>query len=466
MSHQNQTQSADLLVRNAYVVTMDAERQVFTHGAIAISGESITDVGPDVKIGSQTKATKTIDAGGALVHPGFIDNHIHLDYHNLRWITEDGGGWDDCLPVHSNYMELIDPDLEYMSSKLASLEMARNGTTCFLEAGGIYNPDSAAAAIEEVGIRGMLSDAFVRDIGAPAGAKPDRDRAFRILGSQLNRNNDPNALVRGVISVSGLGSASDELMLQAKDMADKNGVVFNQHQSYQMSDVENDDQRFGQHPFVHYEELGLLGENCTFSHVNTVRDDEISPILENNVSIVWCPIASMLFGVGGTIRGRHLELYRLGVNVALGCDSANWTSAFDLGEQAFMAILTAREKTGKPDALLAEDVFEMATLKGAKAVGLADELGSLETGKRADLVIRRTDLPEAWPDLDPVRSNIYSSRSKSIHTVIVNGKVIVQNGHSTRIDEEKLFAKSRKTSLEILNRLNHEPPTGRWPRVD
>ena len=112
-------------------------------------------------------------------------------------------------------------------------------------------------------------------------------------------------------------------MIQAKDMADKNGVLFNQHQSYQMSDVENDDQRFGRHPFVHYEELGLLGENCTFSHVNTVRDDEISPILENNVSIVWCPIASMLFGIGGTIRGRHLELYRLGVNVALGCDSAN-----------------------------------------------------------------------------------------------------------------------------------------------
>ena len=131
-----------------------------------------------------------------------------------------------------------------------------------------------------------------------------------------------------------------------------------------------------------------------------------------------------------------------------------------------MAILTAREKTGKPDALLAEDVFEMATLKGAQAVGLADELGSLETGKRADLVIRRTDLPEAWADLDPLRSNIYSSRSKSIDTVIVNGKVIVQNGHSTRIDEEKLFAKSRKTSLEILNRLNHEHPTGRWPRAN
>lgn len=171
------------------------------------------------------------------------------------------------------------------------------------------------------------------------------------------------------------------------------------------------------------------------------------------------------FGIGGTTRGRHLELYRLGVNVALGCDSANWTSAFDVGEQAFIAILTAREKTGKPDALLAEDVLEMATLMGAKAVGLADQLGSLAVGKRADLVIRHTDLPEAWPDLDPVRSNICSSRSKSIDTVIVNGNVIVQNGHSTQVDEEELFAKSRETSTEVLKRMNRKPPVGHWPRI-
>ena len=109
-----------------------------------------------------------------------------------------------------------------MSSKLAFLEMARNGTTCFMEAGGVYNPDSAAAAIEEVGIRGMLSDAFVRDIGSSGGAKPDSDRAFRILGSQLKRNTEPNTLVRGVVSVSGMGSASDDLLRTAKDMADKN----------------------------------------------------------------------------------------------------------------------------------------------------------------------------------------------------------------------------------------------------
>ena len=164
--------------------------------------------------------------------------------------------------------------------------------------------------------------------------------------------------------------------------------------------------------------------------------------------------------------GRHLELHRLGANVALGCDSANWTSAFDLGEQAFIALLTAREKTGKPDALLAEEVLEMATINGARAVGMADRLGSLEVGKRADMVIRRQDLPEAWPDLDPIRSVVYSSRSKSVDTVIVDGNVVVENGHSTRTDETELFARSGETSRTLLERMGRDLPTGRWPRID
>ena len=103
------------------------------------------------------------------------------------------------------------------------------------------------------------------------------------------------------------------------------------------------------------------------------------------MSVVWCPAASMLHGVQGTFRGRHAELYRQGVNVALGCDSANWSTAFDIGDQMIFGMLTARDKTGKVDTLASEDVLTMATINGARAVGLADRLGSLEVGKRADL---------------------------------------------------------------------------------
>ena len=412
----------DLIVRNAYLITMDSERRIFTNGAVAVDSSRVVGVGTSAEILQAYRPERTIDAGGAVVHPGYVDNHIHLMYHLLRWGVGDGAGWDDSLPLHGGLMAAIDEDVIRTATTLASLEMARNGTTCFLEAGGVPNTVVAAEAIERVGIRGLLGGSFVRDI-SPGGASThptDRDKAFDNLGAELWRNSNPDALVRGVVSMSGMGSCSVELQLAGKKLADENGVILNQHQSYQMLDASGDDERFGKHPLVQFAEIGLLDSNCMFSHVNIIRDDEIEPIVESGLSISWCPMASMLFGVGGTFHGKHLELYKQGVNIALGCDSANWTSAFDLDEQGFIALLTAREKTGDPGALIAEDIFEMATINGAKASGRANELGSLEVGKRADLVIRSQDMPEALPMLDPLRYVVYYSRSKSVDTVIVN----------------------------------------------
>ena len=459
----------DVLVRNAYVVTMDSERRVYPSGAVAINGGGIVAVGPDREISSGSVATRTIDAHGAVVHPGFIDTHIHVSYHTFRWACPDGVSFNEAVDYHGDFLDLTEPETELIGARLAALEMARNGTTCFLEA-NVMDPDGVAAAVEETGIRALLGDPVVKDI-VPPGARHgpielSRERAFDILGSQLKRNSNPDALVRGVVTLSGMGSASDELALTAKALADKHGVILNMHQSYGPDDAANDDRRFGRHPLAHYAEIGLLGENCIFAHMNIVRDDEVAPIVESGMSIAWCPIASMLYAIGGTFHGTHAELYKQGANIALGSDSANWTSCFNLGDQAFLAVLTAREKTGESNALVAEDVFEMATINGARAVGLADRLGSLEVGKRADLVVRHEGLPEAHPGLDPIRSLIYSSRSKSIDTVIVDGEVIVQNGHSTRVDEEDLYARAREASRRLLRRMERPTRSSRWPHVE
>lgn len=463
------SREVDLLVRNAYLVTMDSERRVFTNGAVAVRDGHIVAAGQDREVAPAYRPIRTVNAHGAVVHPGFIDNHIHLSYHLIRWAYDDGSDSSRSMAFHGDFWKAVDDDAEYSAARLAALEMACNGTTCFMEAGTVLTPDLAASAVEEIGIRGLLGDPFLRDLDPPGRAigriQLSRQRAFDVLGTELRRNSSPDALVRGVVSLSGLGTASDDLELAAKTMADEHGVILNQHQSYQRLDTEEQDARLGRHPFVHFAEIGLLDKNCTFSHVNILRDDEVAPVVDSGASVVWCPMASMLFGVGGTIRGRHPELYKQGANVALGCDSANWTSAFDIGEQAFIALLTAREKTGSADALLAEDVLEMATINGARAAGMADQLGSIEVGKRADMVMRRQDIPEAAPGLDPVRSVVYSSRAKSVDMVIVNGEVVVEHGRSTRIDEEELFASSRDTSRELLKRMSLGLPKGRWPHI-
>jgi cytosine/adenosine deaminase-related metal-dependent hydrolase len=209
----------------------------------------------------------------------------------------------------------------------------------------------------------------------------------------------------------------------------------------------------------------VLDDNCLFAHMNIIRDDEVEPIVGSGLSIAWCPAGSLLWGVGGTIRGRHAELYNRGANIALGSDSANWSNRFDLGLQGYLAVLTAREKSGSRKILTAEDALVMASINGAKAVGLADRIGSLEPGKRADIVVRANDIAEAFPLTDPVSQLVYSSRSKSVHTVVIDGRVVFEARRPTRVDAGEVFAGVQTSARKILDQMQYrlEP---KWAPVD
>lgn len=462
---------ADILITNAYLITMDPSRRVFQTGAIAIKNGRIIGIGADRVVATQFKADKSIDAAGSAVHPGFIDNHNHLCLHNMRWAyPELPDPYHTPDPKAKSYWDLCADEIEYTGSKLASLEMARNGTTCFLEAGTLTTPDAGAKAIEDIGIRGILGDPFIFDVHEASVPMIERypfdpQRAFNSLGSELHRNRHSDALVKGHVNLRGMASASAELELAAVALAQEHGVVLNQHQSYHPKDTSNDDQLRGSHPLVHFSEIGALKKHCTFAHMNIIRDDEVNPIVDSCMSVVWCPAASMLHGVGGTFHGRHAELYAQGVNVALGSDSSNWTTAFDIGEQMVLAMLTARDKTGQIGLITAEDVLTMATINGAKAAGLEKEIGSLEIGKRADLVIRHNNLPEAQPGIDPIRSFVLSTRSKSIDKVMVDGKLIIDKGQSTMTDEEEVYARSREASSWLSKRWTLPSPSSLWQPI-
>jgi cytosine/adenosine deaminase-related metal-dependent hydrolase len=459
----------DLIVRNAYLITMNAERAIYPRGALAVTDGQIVAVDREQAVLDTFSPERTVDARGAPVHPGFIETHVHITQHNFRFAFTGGLRWHAVLDFfYTGWLPVITPEEEHASSLLACLEMARNGTTAFLEGDTIFDRDAAASAIEAVGIRGSLGDPWVMDTGpVVAGRIPETtDEAISLLGSQLERNRDPNALVQGHVSVIGHGSASDELELAAKACADEHGAILNQHQSYGDDDTFADDEkRGGRHVLRHFADLGLLDRNCTFAHMNVVREDEIQPVVGSGMSVAWCPTASMVYGMGGAISGRHLELYEQGANVSLGSDAPNWAGPLDVGEQGFVALLTSREKTRRGDALDAEDVLTMATVNGARSMGMDDRIGSLEVGKRADLVIRRDDLPEAQPGLDPIRGLVLSCRAKAVRTVIVNGKTIVEDGHAVCVDEEQVYRGARHAARDMLARMGHAIDP-RWPIYD
>ncbi len=225
------------------------------------------------------------------------------------------------------------------------------------------------------------------------------------------------------------------------------------HHAYGAADTAADRERYGADPLIHLAEIGVLGRNLTLGHANHLTDRECELVIETGASLAWAPAASMMWGHGGTIHGRHAELWHRGANIALGSDSGNWSNDFDLFRQANLAILAAREAHEDRTILVAEDGLEMATRAGARAAGLEDRIGSIEPGKRADLVIHTLDRPGLRPATDLTRNLMYASGAKSVRTVIVDGQVILDDGRFARIDESRLLAQIGDASKALFARM-------------
>jgi cytosine/adenosine deaminase-related metal-dependent hydrolase len=466
--------AVDLLVRHGRLVTMDDDRRVVGDGAVAIVDGRIVDIGPDRDVIARAGPTsRTIDAAGAPVHPGLVDGHIHASFQLLRGVHADHAIEDDILDAfYLPWFDLVTDEEEHLGVLLACLEMVRNGTTCFLEAGTVLEPEAAANAIARVGMRASLGDPFIWDqpqaISQGKGsartvadgadrplvrrAPRDLDEALARLGEQLGRNADPDALVTGHVCVNGLGTASEALLVEAKRRADAAGTIMDMHHAYSVADTAADRERYGRDPLVHLADAGVLGRNVTLAHANHLTDVECDRIVELGTSLVWAPAASMVWGHGGTLHGRHAELFRRGANVALGSDSANWSNDFDLFRQADLALLTARDAHEDRTYLGADDVLWMATRGGARAAGLEDRVGSLEVGKRADLVIHGLR-PELVPAPNVVRGLMQASRSKAVRTVIVDGRVVLDDGVFPHLDEAALLARIDEAASAMLRRL-------------
>jgi len=448
---------ADLLIKNTFVISMNSERTCFERGAIAIQGKRIVLVGDEVDVLPKVRAATIIDAEGAVTHPGFVDAHVHF-------MNTARGAFSDTLDTGAmmntlwRWWDAVDEEDERAATFLTCLEMLSNGTTCFLEAGTLQFPEASAEAAEAVGMRGFIGDPFLWDLPSSDDRHDmvrmprDLDRSLNLLGGQLKRNKE-DALVRGCVVLFGLGSASDALMRAAKEVADQNGVIFSQHQSFDHHDTSEDEARLGARPMCHYADKGLIGENCTFSHMNDLNSDEVNIVQQAKMSAVWCPVTSMNLGAKAALHAKHLEMSRGGANVALASDGVSSGCRYDVGLQGLMALLSTRAKANDRTTMTALDVLELATIGGAKAVGMDSKIGSIEVGKYADIVIRTSDLPEAQPYSDPVQSLVYNSGSKSVWKVIVNGELVWEKGRPVRVEAEMIYSEAQQSHWRMMDKL-------------
>jgi cytosine/adenosine deaminase-related metal-dependent hydrolase len=449
--------TCDLLIIHGYLLTMDAQRTVYPDGAIAITGNRIVAVGPSTAIEAAWTSARRIDAGGGTVHPGFIDGHYHAGMHLSRGsITdnpnppkEEGGAGPG---VFTRWMNAVDDEDEYASALMASAEMVRNGFTGFVDAATSYSQDAIVEGAQAVGIRCSVSDCMLWDIvgGEPMAADIprapcDARRAREGLGNQLKRNKE-DGLARGHVALYGLGSASEELMQEAKALSDSSGAVFHQHQNFMVADASYDKKRFGKPALVHFAEKNLIGPDCFFTHMNILEQSEVEAVSASGMGLIWHPGNFMYYGISRTGRSRFPELHRAGTSVALGTDIAKTWVFGDLG---FIAYLVSREWG---DYLPSQSILEMFTLGGARAFGLPSQLGSIEVGKKADVVVRSSDLPDAQPNVDVVRQLVLVSRTKAVDTVVCNGEIIVRHGRLVKLDESEIYKLARQSAERVAKR--------------
>ena len=459
----------ELLVRHGVLITMDRAFSIIDDGAIAIDHGRIVAVGRDSELAASFRADTVIDAGGAPVHPGLIEGHLHCSYQLFRGALADQLEEEDAWrEFESHFYRHVDDEDEHASALIASIEMIRNGTTAFIEPGTVLEPESAAAAAETVGIRAVLADSFIWDQPAhlAMGKSTDQERnaapiprvasdrasVRNRLGKALRRES-ASGLVTGHVAVLGLGTASTELMVEAKRIANAGNAILNFHQSYSPADTARDQERLGADPIEALMRLGVVDDRTTMAHVNHLTRREFDAIIQSGATAVWAPAASMMWGHGSCLDGPHAELYRKGASIALGSDSPNWSNSLNLFRQANLAILTTREARRDRTALVAEDGLRMATTCGAKALGMTDAIGSIELGKRADIVVHSLERSELLPLTDPVRNLVYSSGSSSVDTVIVEGKIVLRHGEFVAIDEKQLLLDASARSGPLLQRM-------------
>jgi len=466
MTHQVEFAAVDVIVTGGIVITMNAARTIYNDGAVAIKADKIVAVGQASDIARQFKAATQIDAQGGLIMPGLIDAHNHPGQYLSKGIGDDVGILQWLYERVYPYEAHCDEDDVYLSSLGNFVEMILNGTTCFCDPGG-YHEHSLARAAKDIGIRGILSRS-TRDLHSSSYPLPDnlRETTEQAIerGTRLVEQYKDGDVLRAWYSLRVPYNVSDELCVAIRDLAERHGVAVHSHVCAQDGENEMSVERWGVRVLERLRQLDMLRPNLYLVHMGWVTDEEIGWLAENDVKVAHCPSASMHGAYGNISRGTFPKMHRAGVNISLGSDSVTAGRTLDMFRVMYLAACAHKDATLDPHAFGAHAALEMATIKGARAILWDDAIGSLEAGKKADLIVVDTRAPCWHPMGDPVRTLVYSGGGDSVRTVLVNGRVIMRDRVFPGIDMAWLTKEIERRSKRILNRANISV-TSAWPHL-
>jgi cytosine/adenosine deaminase-related metal-dependent hydrolase len=342
----------------------------------------------------------------------------------------------------------------------------KNGTVCFLDPGSTKFPDACLQAYEDAGIRVILGDGVTDREGPwtlPRYSTSEAIARTRSFVRKWDRRLDGR--LRAWAMPFSPETCSADLLRGLKQVADELGTGLTLHHGSGPKAREEYLARHGLRPTEYLESIGVLGPNALLAHALGLDEAEIECLARTGTAVTMCPSTAAKGGRGVPEHGRMPELLAKGVRVALGCDSPNNSNYLDLVRSMNMAAVQYKDARQDTRQIPAETALEMATITGARALGLGDDLGSIEPGKKADLVLFDTQRPEWQALFNPVNNLVYAADGRSVHTVIVDGRVVVDAYRQAFVDEPGLFARVQEIGERLQARTGITFPRSRWPIV-
>lgn len=432
---------ADVLILGGTVVTMDDDWSLIGDGGIAITDGAIAGVGSSGEIEAEFEAAETVSAVGSLILPGLINAHTHAPMTLYRGLADD-------LPLDTWLKEYIwpaegrsvNPEMVYWGTLLAADEMIRSGTTLFVDM--YFFEDDIGRAAADAGIRALLGEALV-EFPSPNFKTPAEGLDY--VRNSLERWAG-HPLVTTILQPHSTYACSPDLLSQARALADEFDAPLLLHCCETAQEVQDVVAQTGKKPVELLDSLGMLDERMTIAHGVHLSDEEVSLLGRRGVNISHCPESNMKLGSGVA---KVPAMLAAGVNVALGTDGAASNNDLNMWGEMQSAALLHKVSTGDPTVLPARQVLWMATRGGAKAFGLEQKLGSIEAGKRADLVLVDLSAPHMYPMYEPYSHLVYTARASDVRTVLIDGRVVLRDRVLQTIDEPAVFAQIGTLSADL-----------------
>jgi cytosine/adenosine deaminase-related metal-dependent hydrolase len=447
-----------------YVVTLDDARRIIADGSILVEGPWIRRVGKAADL-RDVPADRTIDARHHVVTPGFVNGHMHISYaHAVRGIFLDDVG--SPLPYVFRLQMAMTEEEEYLTTLLGLVELLKGGTVAFVDPGSTKHPDACLQAYADAGIRVTLGEGVSdRDAPFPLPRYATEEAVARTEAFLRKWHGRLDGRLRAWAMPFSPETCSAELLQGVKRAADESETGLTIHHASGPDARRAYLARHGLGPTQYLESLGVLGPNVLLAHAPGLGDDEIDCLARTGSAVATCPVMNAKRGMGTAQHGRLPELLAKGVRIALGSDSPNNSNHLDMVRTLNMAALQYKDARQDMRQIPAEQALELATRRGAQALGLGASIGAIEPGKRADLVLFDTKRPEWQALFNPINNLVYNADGRSVHTVIVDGRVVVDGYRQAFVDEGRLFARVQEIGERLLARTGVDLPRSRWPVV-